>query len=1283
MALPFDRPANGYRFAFAGMKVNCAPDACPPNKYPLVLNGRAFSDDEMCCRPGMQLLFATGTSQPISNIASYSQGQGNIRYLAASNGNIYKDDSATPIDTSFSASAIQSMVPYRPNQSPAPFVYVGDSSSYKKFSFPNGSDVVSVSKVGVAEPQAPVDASLTGGFVSGIGQPWLNPTFAPGGTAGTVTIGSRISDTIVDIFPDPAISAIQYTQVGTVGYQRNMLAILGGADVEILDVYQPCSTPFGIAGIYYYAGTTGKCVIVPQNVGQGPGNENQSLFIQQAIVSLRRGSIIQFSTGETCLVLTVSIGLNGQVSFETTTSGTHTTSETLTIKPSVATYNAGSSGAITSPCYSFQVASGIGTVTLSGLSGSYLVQSLQLFQAQDYLHFSINIDNLSNLAEMKLLIDVGDGSFTENFYFYAVRPSDIQAGVANTLTQLGVAQLYSQRQAIEEEDQAQGVAASTPTPPGSTQWAEILVPIAELIRVGNDQTKTLLNINAVQFLFNATGTINVLANSVSFRGGYQVDIGDTGAPCRYRIRPRSTATGVKGNPSPDMRYGVSPRRDQVTVILPGSAYDPQFNVWDIFRLGGVLTAWTFVGTCPVGITSFIDIYDDTTIANSQQLDFDNLEPWPSIDVPLNGTCSVVGTAAVVTPAAGSSTLIANYLPGNKVQVNQQVFTLWNRPVNLGSTWLFQFQENAGVYAAGSALSVYEPAVANQQSRMTWGPTDDGGVVFGLDPLRPGTVSFCKNFNPDSVPDNYNLELCPPSEPLMGGCYARGLCAVGSSARKWLLRPSFGQANQWTPTPLPGGGLASPFGMATDGETVFAIEKNGITANGVSITTEDLSNIFPIDGVPPLNNSVEGVFSPPDFTKANLFRLSCTGGYLYFNYIDLNGLKANTLAYDIKRKGWSYDNPTGVVLHVPVIQAQSQASGVSGSTNPVQLLMGDLLGNVFEEVDGIADNTAEITFRVITSEYTGGEARALAQWGDVYASILPGLNIQTTVKCRSGGADVMGATTLVPLGTTRIPVIVNAGNPILFSMGLDITCVQTFAGGETAATLYIWQPAMIPQPVVEQMRAWDWDNAGVAGNKFWQGFILEANTNGNQKALGVRDADALALHPFTPSPVNFASQSEQAFSFTTPFIAHSVRLEPQDAVNWNGWGIRWVTRPFPESCETWQTELLSLGMIGWAHARELNVPYISTDVVTLTLTFDSASVGGPIVLTLPSSAGLQLKTRITPTFNKWKLIGFKATSPSPFALFLEDFEVKIRAWGSDTPYQIIRPFGGQTMIGAEV
>ena len=283
---------------------------------------------------------------------------------------------------------------------------------------------------------------------------------------------------------------------------------------------------------------------------QTSGGASRSINDAILVSTLRRGSLVQIGA-EVCHVLSVTTGPDGTVSIETTTTGTHTTAESLSGVPAIQIVGTGAtaSQAITSPDTTFAVTVGVGTETTT-LSLNPFVVGGEAFRDTDYLHFSLNIDNLSNLNEFKLLIDVGDGSFTENFYYYTVRPSDIVAGIANTLTQLGAAQLVAQRATIDEENAAaannqQQTASSAQTAPGSAQWSEITLPISELTRVGNDQTRSLMTATKMQLLVNCSATVNVAFSSLTVFGGSDPDVGYSNAPYLYRVRPRSSLTGSR------------------------------------------------------------------------------------------------------------------------------------------------------------------------------------------------------------------------------------------------------------------------------------------------------------------------------------------------------------------------------------------------------------------------------------------------------------------------------------------------------------------------------------------------------------------------------------------------------------------------------------------------------------------------------------------------------------------------------------------------------------------
>lgn len=97
---------------------------------------------------------------------------------------------------------------------------------------------------------------------------------------------------------------------------------------------------------------------------------------------------------------------------------------------------------------------------------------------------------------------------------------------------------------------------------------------------------------------------------------------------------------------------------------------------------------------------------------------------------------------------------------------------------------------------------------------------------------------------------------------------------------------------------------------------------------------------------------------------------------------------------------------------------------------------------------------------------------------------------------------------------------------------------------------------------------------------------------------------------------------------------------------------------------------SLGGVGWQHAREMNIAYNSTTPLTLLLTFDQWP---PITLTLPSSGGIEIKSKVTLPPNKWKLVEGFISSSSPFLLWQNDLEFKVGTWGRTEPYRVLKPF----------
>ena len=1305
----YSRPKEGFRFQFGGIKTNSVPDSLLPSKYAYAQNIRALRDSSVRTRWGQKSLFTTSVTDAITDLGSYAAlGTDNLpRFLARNNlDQIFLDNGAYLGGLAGGgASPGASMIPIRPAESPTPWMYVANGSDYLKFSAPSATNVVTAQKVGIAEPQSPPDASgLSPNIVPLPG----NPAYAHAGFAGAVSNTSRITDTVQSVFADPANSNGYCTIGVTAGqiYTRQMLIGVNGAGATVQQVYAAQPVPVGIFSIYYYTGTTGRCVIVPMGMGPGPGNDGTSAYVQNLLGTIARGALIELSGGsEVCYVRSVTVGPDGTIAFETSTTGTHTAAETFTC-PQAVQISLGSAGisvgnAITAATVTFAISGiGISTQTSTTSIGSPFVLSNFSFQEDDYIHFSINIESLALLTECKLLFDVGDGSFTENFYYYTVRQSDVEDSTQNVLTQLGAAQLVSQRATIDEEQTAAAnnqlsTSSSAQTTPGDGQWAEIVFPISALTRVGNDQTKSLQTVNAMQFLFNmqnyttptgpVTYPVTIQIAEPTIFGGYSPDVGDSGAPYLYRVRPRGSSTGVIGNPSAATRYGVNPRRAEVLITLPSAAYDMQIDTWDIFRYGGSVTSWRKIGQTASTATTFIDNYDDYAAEEGEELQFDNLQPWPSIDLPLNVTAtSVTGTTALVAIAGATNAL--RYLPGNLVRIGAiNVYTLWTRPTLVsGTTYLFQFVENAGSQT-NVPLQIYEPAVAQQRLPYMVGP-DAAGTVVGMgDPLRPGTASFCKNYAPDAAPDSYNIEISPPSEPLLGGETIDGLIYIASPEQWWALYPQTGNPLQrYSVIQQPiNRGLAAPFGHCNDGKSLYWWAKDGIYSSSQgSLTDADLSNVFPHDGVVGANVTYNGhTVYAPDYSRAGTFRLTYNNNYLMAIYQDTTGTY-RCLTLDMKRMAWSVDvyaDIPSVFYHLP-----QQEGTVLGSTATYpSLVMGTIGGNVYTEADNTNDtgNTVPIAAVVCTFEFDGGDTRAGEQWGDLWLDSIPAAAGVALVATPMSLGAAAAAPSTIPTAATRQQTPVSVGGEILVDfLGLQLAWTDDYTKQSAATVLQIWQPSYIQKPETIADRYTDWYDGGTESAKYVQGFILHADTSNAVKGMQCRDGDTLALHAFTPS-VQHNGESVRAYSFTTPFIAHTFRLEPTDQQPWRFFSIEWVFEPTPEVAETWQTQGTSFGNNGYSHIQRIVAAYAAAAPVTLTITsYDGQS---PSAITLPSTGGAYQKKLVVLTFNKGQLYFFAASSSVPFQFYLDDWEVLVGNWSRQGAYLTWKSLGSGHGVKAAI
>jgi hypothetical protein len=286
---------------------------------------------------------------------------------------------------------------------------------------------------------------------------------------------------------------------------------------------------------------------------------------------------------------------------------------------------------------------------------------------------------------------------------------------------------------------------------------------------------------------------------------------------------------------------------------------------------------------------------------------------------------------------------------------------------------------------------------------------------------------------------------------------------------------------------------------------------------------------------------------------------------------------------------------------------------------------------------------------------------------ISGSLPPGLTLNSVTGELSGTAtasgtypytiqitDFLGAT-----ATTSCSITVAA-------LG---SCIDRFG-----PKIYFWEPSFLNRPEDTFLRATDWDNLGYEGLKFIQGVIIEADTGGVARQIKIQ-GDQQDIETIT---VNHDGQRMEAYSLTTPYEAHMVRVIPQDVDFWRLFGLRWVYEPAPEYVYEWKTQGTDNDLAGYQFIKSFWIAHRSTADINMTVNVD----GVDFDYVIPHSNGVYKKTyllagiKTTGKATKGKLYTYQLRSSDvtiPFQLFAKDCEVKVHTW-SGGDYTTKLPFG---------
>ncbi|MHB1952126.1 MAG: hypothetical protein ACYCOU_00135 [Sulfobacillus sp.] len=400
-------------------------------------------------------------------------------------------------------------------------------------------------------------------------------------------------------------------------------------------------------------------------------------------------------------------------------------------------------------------------------------------------------------------------------------------------------------------------------------------------------------------------------------------------------------------------------------ITPTPSTDPQVNKINIYRQGGGLANPTYVGTMPNQSIAYNDTLSDLAAAINPILQFDNYEPFPSIDLPRSGVIDVDLSSQVLTYVSGDLFNI-RWLPGTIMLIGspEQVAYIAPRRPSSPTSWDFSSNDSGATAIPGGsnlAWNIAEPDLAAQPLPYLFGPTDNINYTFGVgDPLRPGTLYWCQGNNNDAAPDTNQMEVTDPSEPLVNGTMSQGMGVLFSIRRAWVILPNFFNAyatvlgtagSTWTlEATAINRGLFMPWCLAVEGGgSIFFRVDDGIHfsrggSQSISITDDTLYPLFPHES-PGAGSSVPSPIArngttiyPPDDSKPQEQKFSIQNGYLYYDHFGTDG-KPHTWVLDIRTLGWIWDSYAGSMptAHAPNEGESQQGTLVGCSDGTVRLL----------------------------------------------------------------------------------------------------------------------------------------------------------------------------------------------------------------------------------------------------------------------------------------------------------------------------------------------------------
>lgn len=1297
------------KFLCQGFAPGIANDLRPQNKFLYLQNIRVITEGVLESRPPIEQFLTLNplpanvphTIRTIVDEAnnSFLRIVGAGQELYTGNGLVLEVKAG-----GFSGSPLFT-VDFRPEQSIEAYLYIADSQKFVKVSVSNillDVGINSPTKAATWSFSKPerkiIDKIGTGSDVD-----WNNLT----GSANAPTLQVRV-DTVIDAYlADGALpNFVTIVPDDGTNIQKGSIVTINGQD-RIVEEFSPSSVNAGvatIAKISYDLGISGSCTIV--------------LSISSA--EIRKDSILLLNNVEYVRVEDVTRDSNNIPSVRTTTVGTYAIGNSVDGVPSFRVFTDvafAAGNTIKNDSIKTNInAEGVSSITKNinidllntGIAGKPLT-------LEDVFHISLIADP-TKISEIQVQLDVDDGTFAGNYYYYPIIPNFFTASVAQTSSILPVIQQTLQRQelldrldrsarniydrvqrnsesggydpGIDFDDIYRRLLESTgqttvETVTGQLQWTELAIRLIDFKRAGSDNTKTFKDVKAIRISVSATAMLDVYVDSIWVGGAGALDSSDQVGflPYNYVWRIRNPATRDSSNWSPPLRAGIKVTRGNIELSFPDAniTYPANYRI-DVARFGGTVSEFRIVGSIINDGSKFIDTSSDRLVQDNslagrfsehgaKDAIFDFYKPFAVLDKSKSGVCDVVGTKFI---RVSGDFLNITYPRGTQIVINGIANKFYTNPID---TEQVELEKDMGSLD-NVKFEIQEPLLTGKPLPVIFGPTGEGFLglfIFGLgDTNAAGTVYWLDGNSPDTMSDQNRLEITSPSEPLITGVIYDGFPYVYTNKRSFVLQPTISSEGDFSFVAREAANSRGVFCrnsicvapdyiflLSENADGIYRVQGNG---NPQNITNAGFASLFYNNGKEPepLILSNGNTINPINFTLVDEIRFFATGDYVIFRFIDIEG-EPLVLVYSTKLN----DFISRDVYNIDINAFYKEE--VKSNTN---ILVG--IGNEIGKFGTNAVFENEVVSQILPFSFDAGDSRFIKEFKEIIIDA-------------DNGTEGLSIRNYYNNGVINDPVFNIAGDVQHARQHFIIDLQDEKGKGKlvknittqfewlisSGVKLYEEKFYLIPKGDFIENRSSDTEDGGDIGEKLWQGVIIKADTFGEDKLLNYYDDNNELKASLT---INHDGEKTIAYSFNTPFISHTIKRTSDDEILWIPLVEAYVFDREPEEASVWEGEFNTHNLTGLIMIQRFAIAYRSNADATLKLKFEDGAeqVYNNI---FPNSNGEYNKEFFFAVPKKWKACKYRIETEGKIRLYKRDSEVWMKSFGSDQPFNRFSVLGG--------